>query len=318
MNASLKFALRSTAAAAALALGSMAYAAAAFDANIELDNTSREGSNVAAADKGLSQSGRVEINASSKTGDDIFVAGKAAFLAKKDGTLGTDDMWIQLGSSSADVKLGRFEAANVFPLAGDTVVNHAGTVYGANTLRGRKAGDVFHAAGTFKLTPELAVEVGVIQTTTNSLVTATARGWRPVVSYVSGPLAVGLGMEFGEYNSGNKVGGFGLTVGYDFGSFKLTGNYASGKQDLTQNESQLAYALTAGMGALTVGFVGAKNDLAGGDTKVQTTYLSYGMPLLGVKGATVTPALSVSRASNSVTNTNVDETAVRVRLNYAF
>lgn len=318
MNTTIKFVARTTAVAAALSLANIAFAAAVVDANIELDNTSRDGTAVAAADKGLSQSGRLELNVSNKAGENMFVAGRATFLSKKDGTVGTDDMWIQLGSASADVKLGRFEAADLFPLAGDTLVNHAGTVYGANSLRGRKGGDVFHAAGTFTLAPGLAVELGLIQTTTNSLVTSTARGLRPVLSYVSGPFSVRLGMETGEYNSGNKIGGFGLTTSYDFGSFKLTGNYAQGKQDATINETQNAYAITVATGGLAVGAIAAKNDATGGDTRVQTSYVSYNMPLFGVKGASVTPAVSVSKAQNSVANTNVEETAFRVRLHYDF
>ena len=317
MNHRLTFALRASA-AAVLCLGASAFAAPAIDANIELDNTSREGSNVAAADRGLTQSGRVETNISNKAGDDLFVAGKAALIAKKDGTVATDDMWIQLGSSSVDVKLGRFEAADLFPLQGDTVVNHAGTVYGANTLRGRKAGDVFHAATTFNLGSGLAVELGLISTTTNNLSGATARGLRPVVSYASGPLSARLGLEQGEYNSGNKVSGFGLTVGYDFGSFKLVGNYAQGKQDVAVNETQTGLGLSVAMGGFAAGIARGVNDATGGNTTVQTSYMSYKMPLFGIQGASVTPAFSVSQVADSVANTNKQESAVRVRLNYAF
>jgi hypothetical protein len=318
MNNTLKFAVRATVAAAALSTGTIAFAAAAIDANIELDNTSREGTAVAAADKGLSQSGRLELNVANKAGADLFVAGRATFLAKKDGNVGTDDMWIQLGSSSVDVKLGRFEAADLFPLAGDTLVNHAGTVYGTNLLRGRKASDVFHAATTFRTGNGFAFELGVIQTTTNTLLATNVRGVRPVLSYASGPFSASVGLEAGEYNSGNKINGFGLTTSYNFGSFKLTGNYAQGKQDAIVDESQNAYGITVASGGLSVGAIVAKNDATGGNTRVQTGYVSYSMPLLGVKGATITPAVSLSKAQNSVANTNVEETAFRVRLHYDF
>lgn len=318
MNHTIKFVARATAVAAALSLGSTAFAAAVVDANIELDNTNRDGSAVAAADKGLSQSGRLELNVSSKAGENAFVAGRATFLSKKDGTVGTDDMWVQLGSATGDVKLGRFEAADLFPVVGDTLVNHAGAVYTANSLRGRKGGDVFHAAGTLNLGSGFAFELGVVQTTTTTLIASGARGWRPVVSYASGPLAVKLGMESGEYNSGNKISGFGLTAGYDFGSFKLTGNIAQGKQDLAANDTTKTYGLTAAMGGLSVGLISGINDQAGGDTRVQTTYVSYNMPLFGVKGASVTPALSSSTAKDSVAATSLQETSFRVRLHYDF
>lgn len=328
MNQTIKFVARATAVAAALSIAGTAFAAPVVDANIELDNTSREGTAVAAADRGLTQSGRVELNVSNKVGEDMFVAGKASFLSKKDGTVATDDMWIQLGSATGDVKLGRFEAADLFPLAGDTLVNHADadansatstpTIYAANKLRGRQGGDVFHAAGTLNLGSGFAFELGVIQTTTTTLATSGARGWRPVVSYASGPLAVKLGMESGEYNSGNKISGFGLTASYDFGSFKLTGNVAQGKQDAAANDTAKSYALSAAIGGLGVGYASGVNDLTGGDIRVNTTYVSYKMPLFGITGASVTPALSSSTAKDSVAGTSLQETAFRVRLNYAF
>ena len=116
MKNTFKFSARATAAAAVMALGSSAFAAT-FDANIELNNTYRNGSAVVAsgADEGLSQNGRVELNAAGKAGTNLFVAGRASFLANKDSTLATDDMWIQVGSATTGLKLGRFEAADLFP-----------------------------------------------------------------------------------------------------------------------------------------------------------------------------------------------------------
>ena len=131
MKNTFKFSARATAAAAVLALGSSAFAVT-FDANLELDNTYRNGSYVGTADQGLSQGGRVEMNAAGKAGANLFVAGRASFLAKKDGTAGTDDMWVQFGSATSALKLGRFEAADLFPLVGDTLINHAGAVYVAD------------------------------------------------------------------------------------------------------------------------------------------------------------------------------------------
>lgn len=92
MNHAVKFSARTAVAAAVLAVGSSAFAAPNFDANIEFDNTYRSGSAVKAVEKGLGQSGRVELNASGKAGTNMFVAARASFLAKKDGTAVTDDM----------------------------------------------------------------------------------------------------------------------------------------------------------------------------------------------------------------------------------
>ena len=266
MNHAVKFSARTAVAAAVLAVGSSAFAAPNFDANIEFDNTYRTGSAVAPANaaagesgKGLSQSGRVELNASGKAGTNMFVAARASFLAKKDGNVGTDDMWIQLGNAGGDVKLGRFEAADLFPLAQDTLIAYAGNTYRAHTLRGRKGDSEFHAAGTLNLGGGLALELGVVDNKTS------AKGVRPVLSYAAGALTARLGFESGEYlakgaAAANKFSGVGATVGYDFGGFKLTGNLAKGEQNETTRDDQSAFAVTAQMGGLVVGAIAAKND----------------------------------------------------------
>lgn len=326
MNHSVKFSARTAVAAAVLAVGSSAFAAPNFDANIEFDNTYRSGSAVASADKGLGQSGRVELNASGKAGANVFVAARASFLAKKDGNVGTDDMWIQLGNAGGDLKLGRFEAADLFPLAQDTLINHAGNVYGANALRGRKASDVFHAAGTLNLGSGLSLEVGVIETKNDPEAgnsAASAKGVRPVLTYAAGPLTARVGFESGKYAAlgtaaANKFSGVGATVGYDFGGFKLTANVASGERDATTRDGQSAFAVTAAMGGLVVGAIAGKTEAAVGDDKVRTLYASYSMPLFDIKGATITPALSSSKGTLANGGGESKENSFRVRLNYAF
>ena len=67
--------------------------------------------------------------------------------------------------------------------------------------------------------------------------------------------------------------------------------------------------MNAIIGAAGVGVVQDKT----GANKATTYYAAYSFPLLGVKGATITPALSTSKA------TGVDNlTAFKVRFNYAF
>ena len=311
MNHAVKFSARTAVAVGVLALGSSVFAAPNIDANMEFDNTYRSGSAVAANEKGLGQSGRVEFNASGKAGANMFVAARASFLAKKDGDVGTDDMWIQLGNAGGDLKLGRFEAADLFPLAQDTLINHAGNVYYAGALRGRKGASEFHAAGTLNLGGGLAVEFGVVDNKT------AAKGVRPVLAYSAGALTARLGVESGEYVSGNKFSGVGATVGYDFGGFKLTANVASGERDATTRDGQSAFAVTAAMGGLVVGAIAGKTEAAVGDDKVRTLYASYSMPLFDIKGASITPALSSSTGKTGA-GVETKENSFRVRLNYAF
>ncbi len=309
--------LRSICIACATVLAGSSAMAFDFGANIELDNLSRQGSAVNNNDRGLTQSGRVELGVSSKTDEGLWVAAKTAVVSKKDGTLASDDMWVQLGKGVFDVKLGRFEAVDLFPLPGDAVVNDAGNVYKANVLRGRKAGDVFHAAGTVKFTDAVSGELSVVETTNNNLTnSAGSKGARLALSYAAGALSLRAGWEAGEYTSSFRASGHALSGSYDFGTFKLTANYASGRQNADATLNQTSSALVATVGALNVGAILAKNDANGTSPEdtVQTTYVSYTIPL--VKNASITPAASYSK--RNANNTSTDETAIKVRLNYTF
>ena len=128
--------IRKTQFAVAIAalISAPAFAAVGWDANIELDTTYQNNG------RGASQSGRFELNAFSKTDKGGgFVAGRASLIAGKGGATTVDDMWVQMGNASGDIKLGRFEAADVFPVGKDVIVEDGGTPtgYRTNTFRGR-------------------------------------------------------------------------------------------------------------------------------------------------------------------------------------
>jgi hypothetical protein len=118
-------------------------------------------------------------------------------------------------------------------------------------------------------------------------------------------LSLRVGLESGKYVSGNSVSGAGATVSYDFGGFKLVGNVANGKSDAATRNSQSAFGLSAAAGGLELGVAVGNTEAPVGELKVQTAYVSYGMPLLDIKGASWTSALSASSAKNSVLGTDV-------------
>ncbi|MBC7682380.1 MAG: hypothetical protein H7172_08610, partial [Ferruginibacter sp.] len=251
MSHILNTAFRATALAAMAMVSAAAFAAVDIDANIELD------SKVLNQGRGASQTGRVELNASKKVGSQYFIAGRATYLAKPDGTAGTDDLWAQMGTETADIKLGRFEAANLFQTPGDVLVDYAGfSPYQANVLRGRQGAygsynAPFHAAATVQLGGGLSFELSGVASKGSGPV-----GLRPVLSYANGPLHLAAGIEAIRYSDssvtttvntfnptttvitststtattkGTRQNGFGLTGDYNFGGFTLTGNFASGK-----------------------------------------------------------------------------------------
>ena len=337
MSHILNTALRATALAAMAMVSAAAFAAVDIDANIELD------SKVENNGRGAAQTGRVELNASKKVGSQYFIAGRATYLAKPDGTAGTDDLWAQIGNDTADIKLGRFEAANLFQTPGDVLVEYAGfSPYQANVLRGRQGaygnGNApFHAAGTLQLGGGLSFELSGVSSKGGG-----NTGIRPVLSYANGPLHLAAGIEAIQYGSvststtvttadlttgavssatttttvkGSRQTGYGLTGDYNFGGFTLTSNYASGKD--TNGLKQSTFALMGNFGQLTVASVfGKAAQATGSDAKVTTFWAAYAIPFFDVKGATITPAVSFSRAGGSNTASNSSGGAVRVHYDF--
>jgi hypothetical protein len=331
--------LRIAAVATVLAVGAPAFAE--ISANIEFDNTylsNQKVNGVTTLKRGLEQSGRVELNAFGKFGPDTFVAGKASFLAKKDGTAAVDDMWFQLGNKTFDVKMGRFEAFNLFPTPGDVLLSHAGTVYQANTLRGRMSTSnnygqgMFHAAGTFKSASGFALELGAVEfKQTEDVAPATTdkpKGLRPVVSYTTGALTVAAGIEAIRYSNANTETGFGALVSYAFDAVTLNGSVALAKDStgtaaVSANKLQtLGISASAKMG-LAGGVYFAKNETGNGapgaeDGKVTTVYASYTQPLFDFKGATWSLGVNSSTVGGAYKLTNSDEKGMRLRFNYTF
>ena len=332
----------------ALAVASLAStgAFAAFDANIEFDNLYQNRAENGSS-KGLSQSGRVELNASGKVGADMFVAGRASFLAKKDGTAATDDMWFQFGNSAVDLKLGRFEAADLFPIPRDAYIPFANVnslgnksfVYRGSVLRGRTGGDTFHGALTLNIGGGLSAELGIVENDKSSgsvnadtgAFTGNVKGLRPVLSYASGPLMLrggfesfSVGEEFllGQFRNSKKASGFGLTGSYDLGGITLSANYASAKLKYTAfpGNKSTTYGLFANTSmGLAAGYIASEDtaDNLVGKFKTTTLYAAYTMPLFDIKGASMTTAIATSDGGGALNNAE-KVNGVKVRFNYAF
>lgn len=322
---------KTTRALALFAVAAAALPAYAIDmnANMEFDNL------IENQKRGISQGGRVEFNVSGKGGPGYFVAGRASFLAKKDGNAGIDDMWVQGGNATADVKLGRFEGADLFPLPRDAYVPYAGAApYRTNVLRGRFGNQdtstpngtvnrgVFHAAGTLNVGGGVSVELGIVeaQKSTNS-----AKGFRPVVSYAAGPLTLRAAAEAikfpgtvgagNTYTAGRSETGFGFTGAYDIGGIKPILNFAAGKDAAGNKTNTVGVVVDTAFGA-TVGYIQGVTKLPGADFKVSTAYGAYTLGLFGIQGASMTLAVAVSSGSGS--NTAPDEKGGKVRINYTF
>jgi len=293
--------LKLVAAAAALAAASLAHADVSIGANIEHDITKAKGADMAS-------SGRVEVGLGAKaTNGDSFVAGR---LAVEAGTAGgaspaIADAWIQYGTSAFDLKLGRFEGIGLDAKGKDTYIIGRAAGYHATTgaVRGRVATGQVHAALGVNAAPGLRFEVGMV-----SAKAGETNGFRPVVSYTSGPLSVAVGVELLK-NVGGVAGasqtGFGTSIGYDLGGGTTVGATLAKNNDTDAS----TYGAYANIGALGLGYV---HDDNGATATSNAFYAAYTLPLLGVKGASLTPAISFGK------NAGVSDSGVRLRFNYTF
>ncbi|MDZ7857911.1 carbohydrate porin [Sphaerotilus sp.] len=279
--------------AAAALIAAPAFAAVGFDANVEMDTTYQNNS------RGASQSGRVELNAFSKTDKGGgFVAGRASYLATKGGTAAIDDMWVQIGNSAGDIKLGRFEAADLFPAGKDVIVEDGGAAsgYRTNVFRGRTS--AAHAALTVNAGSGVGFELGVMASAKNT-------GVRPVVSFGMNGFSAKVGLENGKNSDGQKVSGAGITVGTTMAGAGLNLSVGSGKVNGVKGSS---FGVNATFGPAGVGYILDKN----GSNKDNMFYAAYSLPLFDT-GATLTPAVSYAKGTDQVKNIGL-----RVRVNYAF
>lgn len=304
------------------------------NANVELDTTHQNNG------VGATQGGRIELNLMGKTTlGEAFVAGKATFLAKKDGGASTDDMWVQAGNAKADIKLGRFEAVDLFPQGRDTVLNRAGSgVYRANFIRGRfggSAGNVVHLAGHALLAEGLNLELGLAETgKPENLAAGQAEGLRPVLSYSANGWLLKAGAEIGRMSDGGVAGsarfvdlrGAGLSVSKAIGPGNLNLNLAAGRAEGLWKSAVIAANYTVPLGPwVHLEFGRVKPDAPGRPTEaVRTIGVGYQFSLFGLKNAYITPAVSYSSASADSFvpalggSGKPSEKAVRLRLNYTF
>lgn len=322
---SMLFQIRLVAIAAAFVSVGAAQAAVTFDANLEHDVMFKAKQGTTKGE--TSNAGRVELNTKAelmKSGDN-FVNAKASLIVPTGGgdSVGIEDAWIHFGNNSADLKIGRQEAVDLFPLGKDVVVEPAaGFGYRANTLRGRIKTGQMHAVAGLNASSALRFELGLVTGKT-----AYSYGLRPTIVMSAGAITLRAGIESIKQDAysqnvdafdingfmkrtttaqaATSSQGFGLSAGYAMGSSaSINANYAKNKDLKAQSTG-----LNAVFGDAGVGMVADKT----GTKKATTYYAAYSLPFMGVKGATITPAISTSKSAG------VDDlNAFKVRFNYNF
>ncbi len=281
-----------------------------IDADLELDMTSE--------DSVYTTGGRVQINVSSETkNSDNFVSAKASALQNISGDSSVDDAWIKMGNSQWAVQIGRFEAKDLFPLGKDTYIAPRGPNgteligYQGNMLRGRLGGNGI--AFTTSLNNNISVELDTVwgdykNNNANNYggdftgdTGKAFNGFRPSVTYSIEGYSVSVGVETIDAGT-TDITGVAVTANFNAVGGNFNVSYAAA--DVSNHPDRSSANINYTAGNLGAGFLTEDN----GTNTGSSSYIAYTLPLLGVKGASVTGAASAGE----------DVSGVRARFNYAF
>ncbi|NAW91672.1 MULTISPECIES: carbohydrate porin [unclassified Vibrio] len=293
--------------------------------DVEFDINFRD-SNTKNAQK-LNQDGRllVLIAGERSVSGDRYIKAQAQPLLKTTGDVDLDDAWIAFGQANNwELKVGRYEAFDLFPVGQDTMLEYAnadkpqefanGDVYRANKARGR--GDNGQI-GFSKTADNLYFELST-KFENESAADQNAVFVRPVVAYqIVESVRVAAGLEANltadKDDADNDFLGYGATVNYSADDLSINVNYAFRDFDTkTQEDTTIgANLLFKGFG---LGHVYGEVD-TGSSEKVNTTYASYQFAnVMDVEDFSVYLGTYYSK----VDDTENKDLGMRIRLKYFF
>ena len=307
--------------------------------------------------KNTGEGGRIQVTAKARIDNDhgTFVEAVAAprfyFIdGKQIAGNSQGDQYIMFGRKAWDVKLGRFEAIDLFPygkqaerdtdvalqrasgISSTTLGTTGGLGYQANLARGRDDTNRVQGAAHFNI-GKAQVELGAGYADNNG-VKSTAL--RPVVKFDAGRFRVAAGYDSlaCETNTTNPAGcsstntlqksttsGFGVTAGTTIGPVSANFNVAQGKAKTTtfggtsvSGNKMTSYGINGSRGRFGAGYIHDKTNNVG---KQDTLYGAYTVPLMGSKDASVTFAANTSKAKYNGGD-SVKNNQLRACFNYNF
>ncbi len=233
----------------------------------------------------LNQTGRVlvQVAAEHTVSGDRYIKMQAQPLLKTSGEVELDDAWFAMGKKADwELKVGRFEAYDLFPVGQDTMLAYAtaNEPYRANAARGR--GDNGQVAFSKTFDSVYFEVASLFKDESNA--DNNAVFLRPVVSFqatdsfrVAGGLEVNVTAD--KKDADNDFMGYGVTANYSADAVSVNLNYAfrdfdtqTATQTLTEQSTIGANLLVSGFG---LGHVYAQDETKATKTKLNTTYASY-------------------------------------------
>ncbi|EKO3694024.1 carbohydrate porin [Vibrio metschnikovii] len=295
------------------------------DVEYDLNFVDKDRSNQGTQD--FSQSGRilVQIAAEREVANDHYLRVQVQPLLKSSGDVDLDDAFFAIGRQADwELKIGRFEGFDMFPVGQDTMLdfartNAAGDViepYRMKDARGRgDYGQVSYA----KSVDSLYFELGSLFKQ-NGGADKNAVFVRPVVAFQATDnlrfaAALEANLTADKADAANDYLGYGATVNYSVQDFSLDLSYAYRDFDVTGTKEDTSIGAVIQYKRFGLGHIYSQAD-TGSKEKMNTTWASYEIAnVMDVQDFSIYLGSYFSKVDNAADDQDV---GVRVRFKYFF
>ncbi|WP_217515129.1 carbohydrate porin [Vibrio metschnikovii] len=289
------------------------------DVEYDLNFVDKDRSNQGTQD--FSQSGRilVQIAAEREVANDHYLKVQVQPLLKSSGDVDLDDAFFAIGRQADwELKIGRFEGFDMFPVGQDTMLDFAADAepYRMKDARGRgDYGQVSYA----KSIDSLYFELGSLFKQ-NDGADKNAVFVRPVVAFQATDTlrfaaALEANLTADKADADNDYLGYGATVNYSVQDFSLDLSYAYRDFDVTGTKEDTSIGAVIQYKRFGLGHIYSQAD-TGSKEKMNTTWASYEIAnVMDVQDFSIYLGSYFSKVDNANDDQDV---GVRVRFKYFF
>ena len=289
------------------------------DVEYDLNFVDKDRSNQGTQD--FSQSGRilVQIAAEREVANDHYLKVQVQPLLKSSGDVDLDDAFFAIGRQADwELKIGRFEGFDMFPVGQDTMLDFAADAepYRMKDARGRgDYGQVSYA----KSIDSLYFELGSLFKQ-NGGADKNAVFVRPVVAFQATDnlrfaAALEANLTADKADAANDYLGYGATVNYSVQDFSLDLSYAYRDFDVTGTKEDTSIGAVIQYKRFGLGHIYSQAD-TGSKEKMNTTWASYEIAnVMDVQDFSIYLGSYFSKVDNAADDQDV---GVRVRFKYFF
>ncbi|MBC3616033.1 carbohydrate porin [Vibrio metschnikovii] len=289
------------------------------DVEYDLNFVDKDRNNQSTQD--FSQSGRilVQIAAEREVANDHYLKVQVQPLLKSSGDVDLDDAFFAIGRQADwELKIGRFEGFDMFPVGQDTMLDFAADAepYRMKDARGRgDYGQVSYA----KSIDSLYFELGSLFKQ-NGGADKNAVFVRPVVAFQATDnlrfaAALEANLTADKADAANDYLGYGATVNYSVQDFSLDLSYAYRDFDVTGTKEDTSIGAVIQYKRFGLGHIYSQAD-TGSKEKMNTTWASYEIAnVMDVQDFSIYLGSYFSKVDNAADDQDV---GVRVRFKYFF